>query len=169
MVKKSTLSLSTRDIVIMGLMLAVVESAKYALSSVPGVEVVTLLFIIYTLFLEKKIIYILPAFYIIEGALFGFGIWWFMYVYIWAILALLTYLFRKIKSVWFWSIFSGLYGLLFGLLCCPVYFATGGINMAISWWISGIPTDVIHGISNFLVCLILFKPLRRALDILERK
>ena len=156
--------ISTKDIVLMGIMLAVLEVGKFALSFIAGVEVVTLLFILYTLFFGKKIFYMLPAFLIIEGIIGGFGIWWFMYVYIWAILVFITYLCRKHESMWFWSIICGLFGLLFGTLCCPVYFVTFGTQTAISWWIAGIPTDIIHGVSNFILCMILFKPLKKVLD-----
>lgn len=152
----------------MGIMLAIIEIAKLALSSIAGVEVVTLLFIVYTLFFGMKMVYMLPAFLLIEGVLGGFGIWWFMYVYIWALLVVITYTFRKNKSVWFWSMISGLFGLFFGLLCCPVYFITNGINTGFTWWLAGIPTDVLHGISNFVLCLILFKPLNDVLSYLKR-
>ncbi len=33
-----------------------------------------------------------------------------------------------------------MFGLLFGMLCAPVYAVTGGWAFAVSWWISGIPT-----------------------------
>ena len=35
----------------------------------------------------------------------------------------------------------------------------GGLSMAVTWWIAGIPYDIIHCVSNFFVTLILFKPL----------
>ena len=164
MITNNKTRLTTKDIALMGIMLTIIEIAKFALSFIAGVELVTLLFIIYTLFFEKKMIYFLPAFLLTEGLLNGFGIWWFMYVYIWAILVLLTYLFRKHQSILFWSAFSGLFGLSFGLLCSPVYLFVGGTQMMISWWISGIPTDIIHGISNFIVCMILFIPLKKIVN-----
>lgn len=160
---KNEFALKTRDVVLIGIALAIVESVKLVLGFIPGVEIVSLLFIIYTLFFQKKMVYMLPAFCLLEGVMYGFGIWWFMYLYIWAILTLVVYLFRNKTSVWFWSTLSGIYGLLFGLLCCPAYFVTGGMGMAISWWIAGIPTDIVHGISNFTICLILLKPLSRVL------
>lgn len=159
----------TKDIAVMGIMLAIIEAAKFALSFIAGVEIVTLLFILYTLFFDKKMVYVLPVFLIIEGIIGGFGIWWFMYVYTWAILIIVSYLFRKRTSMWFWSIISGLFGLLFGTLCCPVYFITFGTETAISWWIAGIPTDIIHGVSNFILCMILFKPLKKVMDNIKRK
>ena len=165
---KENLSITTKDIVLMSMMVTIIEIAKFSLSFIAGVEVVSLLFIIYTLFFQKKMAYVLPMFYLIEGVLYGFGIWWFMYIYIWAILVFITYLFRKNKSIWVWSIISGIFGLIFGLLCCPIYFITGGPHMAITWWIAGIPTDIIHGISNFIVCMVLFKPLNKVMITLNR-
>lgn len=153
--------ISTKDIALAGVMLAIVEVAKLALSFISGVEVVTLLFIFYTLSFGKKMCYVLPAFLIIEGIIGGFGIWWFMYVYIWAILVVITYLLKKHTSIWLWCTVSGIFGLLFGTLCCPVYFIAFGTKIAVSWWIAGIPTDIIHGVSNFIICMILFKPLKR--------
>ena len=149
---RNNITITTKDIVLIGTMLTTLEVAKYLLSFISGIEVISLLFIVYTLFFEKKMVYLLSAFYIVEGALYGFGIWWFMYLYIWALLVFITYLFRKNNSVWFWSTLSGLYGLLFGLLCSPVYLVIGGVQMAASWWITGISTDIIHGISNFILC-----------------
>ena len=32
-----------------------------------------------------------------------------------------------------------------------------------TWWIAGIPFDLVHGISNLILALILFQPLRRIL------
>ena len=52
--KNNKLSLTTKDIVLIALSLSVIEVAKFTLGFVPGVEVVSLLFIIYTLFFEKK-------------------------------------------------------------------------------------------------------------------
>ncbi len=164
---KEKLKLTTKDIVLIGIMLSIIEVVKFSLSAIAGVELVTLLFIIYTLFFRKKMVYVLPAFYLIEGILFGFGTWWFAYIYIWAILVLLVYLFRKNQSVWFWSILSGIFGLSFGFLCSFVYIAIGGMNMAITWWIAGIQTDIVHGISNFFVCLVLFKPLNRVINMIK--
>ena len=36
--------------------------------------------------------------------------------------------------------------------------------MAFSWWVSGIPYDVIHCVSNTVLVFALFLPLRRALE-----
>ena len=153
----------------MGVMLAVIEISKLALGFIAGVELVTLLFIIYTLFFEKKMIYFLSTFILLEGILNGFNIWWLAYIYIWSLLVLVTYLFKEYKKyVFFWSLLSGIFGLMFGVLYCPIYFITNGINTGIAWWIAGLPTDLIHGISNFVLCVILFRPLNNILGKLRK-
>ena len=73
--------ISVYDIVIIGMMTAALESAKMALSFVPNVELVTLLIILFTLTIGKRVYYAIAAFVLVEGILYGFGIWWIMYVY----------------------------------------------------------------------------------------
>ena len=36
--------------------------------------------------------------------------------------------------------------------------------MALSWWISGIPYDVIHCVSNAVLAFVLLPPLRRLME-----
>ena len=43
------LRITTRDVAQIGVMIATIEAAKMALSVIPGVEIVTLLIILYTL------------------------------------------------------------------------------------------------------------------------
>lgn len=160
---KQPLKLTTKDIALMGVMIATLEAAKLALSFLPNVELVTLFIILYTLFFGKRIFYVIFAFLLIEGCIYGFGIWWIMYLYIWPLLAILTRLFQKQKSVWFWSVLSGLYGLFFGALCSIPYLFLGGWHTAFAWWIAGIPMDILHCISNFVLCLVLFVPLSTVL------
>lgn len=53
---------------------------------------------------------------------------------------------------------------MFGGLCSLVYLGFGGIKTAFAWWIAGIPYDILHGISNFVLMLILYRPIRKVLD-----
>ena len=158
---------TARDIALIGVMIATLEVAKLAMSYLPNIELVTLLIILYTLFFGKRIYYVLVAFVLIEGCLYGFGIWWFMYLYIWPLLAILTNLFKKQQSVWFWSIFCGIYGLFYGALCSITYIFISGFKGAFAWWVAGIPFDIIHCISNFVLCMVLFIPLRKVMKMLK--
>ena len=141
-------------------MIAALEAVKHALAFLPNVELVTLLIILYTLYFGDKIIYVIASFILLEGCWYGFGLWWVMYAYIWPLLALLTYLLRKQESVWVFSVLSGGFGLCFGALCSIPYFFIGGAKTAFAWWVAGIPYDLIHCVSNFLLCRVLFLPLK---------
>lgn len=153
-----------KEIVIMGMMTAVAFASQIAMSFLPNIEIVTLLFILYTLVLGKKVFLVIYAFVLLEGIFYGFGLWWLNYLYIWALLAIVVLIFRKQESVWFWSILSGFYGLLYGALCAVIYLFIGGINTAFAYWVSGLGFDVTHCIGNVVVCLILYRPLRYVLE-----
>ena len=112
----------TRDIALTGVMIATMEAVKMALSFLPGVELVTLLIVLYGLVFGRRIYYAIAAFVLIEGCLYGFGVWWVMYLYIWPLLAFFARLFRKHEEAWFWAVVTGFYGLLFGALCAlPIW------------------------------------------------
>lgn len=153
-------SLKVKDIAQIGMMIATIEVAKNALAFLPNVELVTLLFILYTLTFGRKVLYVVPAFILLEGTIYGFGLWWVMYLYTWPLLVFITWLFRRQESVLFWSVLSGVFGLMFGALCSIPYFIGGGVAAGVAWWIAGIPYDILHCIANFLICLILYVPLR---------
>ena len=163
--------ITARDIALIGMMIAVIEVSKFALAQVPNVELTTFWIIIFTLYLGKRIFYVIPAFILIEGAVYGFHLWWIMYLYVWPLLALLTFIFRKQKSVWFWSILSGVFGLMFGFLCSFTYVVIGiveggirnGLYAGFAYWVAGIPFDIPHCIGNFVIMLVLYIPIRTAM------
>ncbi len=162
---KEKKKISTREIVLIGLMVASIEAVKIPLSVIPGVELVSLLMVLYTLVFGQRLMYYgITAFVILEGILHGFGIWWFMYMYSWPLLAFLTHLLRKNQSLLIWSGFLAIYGLCYGALCSIPYYFAGGIGTAVTWWVRGIPVDILHGLSNFVVCFVLFKPLQNILQ-----
>lgn len=160
---KSKTKITVRDIAITGMMIATIEVAKNALAFIPNVELVSLLVILFTLYFGKKILFVIPAFILLEGCIYGFGLWWIMYLYVWPFLALITYIMRKQESVWVWAIMSGSFGLAFGALCSIPYIVLSGPKAAFAWWVSGIPFDILHCVSNFVLCLVLFKPLSKVM------
>jgi len=155
--------ITVKDIALIGVMVAVIEACKFALSAIPNVELTSFWIIVFTLMFKKKIFVVIPVFILIEGAVFGFGLWWVMYLYAWPLLAIVTFIFHKIKSVWLWSVVSGMFGLLFGAMCAIPYLFVGGPSTAFTWWIAGIPWDLVHGVSNFIIMLVLFHPITRAM------
>jgi len=45
----------------------------------------------------------------------------------------------------------------------------GGVPYAIAKWISGIPFDIMHCAGNFVIALLLFKPMRQLMEKLYGK
>ena len=162
------MKLSVKDLVLIALLSALLLVSQVGLAFLPNVEVVSLLIILYTLFFKKKTLYIIYIFALMEGLIYGFGIWWFMYLYVWTILWGITLLFREERNPVIWAFISGFFGLCFGMLCSVPYFITGGVKMGLAWIASGLMADIIHGIGNFFVALILFKPLYAAFEKVHR-
>ena len=167
----NTSNLHTKDIARLGLMIAVLEVSKLALANLPNIEIVSFWVILFTLTFGLRTIYAIYGFVLIEGVLYGVHFWWAAYLYVWTILALVTWAFRKQQSVLFWCILSALFGLFFGALCAIPYFITGtlsgglynGLLAGFSWWIAGIPFDLIHGIANFVLMFVLYHPVNNVL------
>ena len=157
------------DICLMALLGVVLVASKQALAALPNIELVSLFTILFTLVFRRRVLGALGVFLLLQGLLYGFGSWWAMYLYVWPLLALLTWLFRWMDKAWQWAIFSGLYGLAFGTLCSLVYLPVGGPSMALAWILSGLPFDAVHAAGNFALALVLYRPLRLALDRLERQ
>lgn len=156
----------TKDICLIGIMVAVIEVCKATMTFLPNIELTTFWLIMFTLFFGKKVVFVVPVFILIEGCLYGFGSWWIMYLYTWPLLVLVTWIYRKQESLWFWSVLSAVFGLLFGLFCSIPYYVLGaidgglrgGLHAGFTWWVAGIPWDLVHGISNFVLMMVLYKP-----------
>lgn len=156
-----------RDIVMIAMLSAIVFAAQVALRFIPNVELVTVLIILYTIIFGRKTLYVIYIFVFLEGLIYGFGMWWYGYLYVWTILYFIVRLNRNKYSPLFWAIISGGYGLIFGALFAIVNLFTMGLPSAAAFWIAGIPFDVIHCISNFIITLFLFLPLRNTIKHLQ--
>lgn len=152
--------MKAKDIVIIGALSAVLLVSQIAFSFLPNIELVSVLVIAFTLVLERKTLYIIYVFAFCEGLYYGFGLWWVMYLYVWTILYFLVRLFRSQTSRVFWAALAGGFGLIFGALCSIPYFFVSGIGGGLAYWIRGIPFDLLHGASNFIVTLAILPSLK---------
>ncbi len=158
--------MTTRKLVALSLLAAVMVGLQVALAALPNIEAVSLLVMVYTVVLGSGVAYILAVFVVLEMLLWGVHTWVLSYLYVWAVLAALAWLLRRMESRLGWALLSGAYGLSFGALCALVYLPVGGWRMFAATWVAGIPFDLLHCAGNFGMALLLFKPCRRVLSYL---
>lgn len=156
--------LGARDIVLFGLLGALLLVAKLALAFLPNIEPVTLLVAVYASVLGWRALCPVYVYVALEYMIWGFGLWSACYLYVWAVLALAAILLRRMESPIGWAILCAAFGLCFGALCALVYWISGGWQFALAWWVQGIPFDLLHCAGNFVMALVLFQPCRKVLS-----
>ena len=161
--------MTTRKLVALSLLAAVMVGLQVALAALPNIEAVSLLVMVYTVVLGSGVAYILAVFVVLEMLLWGVHTWVLSYLYVWAVLAALAWLLRRMESRLGWALLSGAYGLSFGALCALVYLPVGGWRMFAATWVAGIPFDLLHCAGNFAMALLLFQPCRRVLTALWQR
>lgn len=152
---------AARQTALFGLLGGALFAAKMAMAGLFNIEPVSLLVMLYAVCFGWQGLYAVYLYVLLEFACWGVGLWSVSYLYVWLILFCLARLLRRMESPFGWAALSGCFGLLFGALFTPVYWVTGGWAFALSWWVSGLPADLAHGIGNFVIALALFNPLRR--------
>ena len=152
---------AARDMVLLAAFAALMVAGQVALAVIPNVEMVSLLVIVCALTFGARSLLAVYAFVAAEAMIYGFGLWVINYMYIWALLAVVSILLRRVEGRLLWALISGLYGLMFGALCAIPYLFIGGVKMAFSYWAAGIVFDLIHAAGNFVTALVLIEPLMK--------
>jgi len=156
---------TVKDVVVVAFLSAMLTVGKLSLASVPNVEVVSFLFILYTVVFGWRYgLLTAIVFATIEILIWGFGLWTVGYYLVWPLLVLLTTLLPKmLQNIYGYTVLSGAFGLSFGLLFA-LY--TGPLTNVSIWayWLNGIMFDLVHMVGNVAVMLVLYLPARRALE-----
>ena len=161
--------MGARELVLLALLGALLWVSKMALAWLPNIEPVSLLLVVYTVVLGWRVLAPLYVYVAMELLIWGIGFWSICYTYVWLVLVLLAMVFRRMESPLGWAGLSGAFGLSFGALCALVYWVSGGWAFALSWWVSGIPFDLLHCAGNFAMALVLFRPCKNVLTRLMRQ
>lgn len=162
--QKRKLRLALYEIALFGILGGMTFVAKMVMAGFANIEPVSLMVMLFAVTFGKKAVFPIYVYVLLEYVLFGFGLWSVYYLYIWLVLALAAWLLRGMTHPLGWAILSGLFGLSFGALCAPVDLLVGGWSYAVAQWVSGIPFDIAHCLGNFAMVLLLFVPLRGALE-----
>ena len=147
---------------------AMTFGAKYVMSFLPNIEPVSLFVMLFAVVFGKKWVYPVYLYVAMEILFYGINLWNINYLYIWAVLAVAALCLKKMTHPLGWAMLSGVFGLLFGALCGIVDVFIGGFSYAAAKWVSGIPFDIAHCAGNFVIALLLFRPLRRLMEKLYR-
>lgn len=156
--------MGARELVLLALLGALLLVTKLALAWLPNIEPVSLLVLVYTAVLGWKALAPVYVYVMMEILIWGLGFWNLCYTYVWLVLVVLAMLFRKMESPLGLGSALRAFGLSFGALCALVYWVTGGWAFALSWWVSGIPFDLLHCAGNFAMALVLFRPWQTGAD-----
>ena len=162
--RKKQSKLTAAETAIFAMLGAVMFCSKIIMEVLPNIHILGMLTMVYTLVYRKKALFPIYVYVLLNGVFSGFATWWIPYLYIWAVLAVVSMFLKDMKSPLAWALLSGVFGLLFGALCAPVDVFIGGFAYAGSKWVSGIPFDLLHCGGNFGMALIMFKPLRNLLE-----
>ena len=161
-------ALPVREMVLFGVLGALMFALQVAMAFLPNIEPVSLLVMIFAAVFGWKCLYPVYIFVIMEILFYGLSLWNIYYLYVWAVLAAASLFLRKTESVWGRAILSAAFGLLFGALCAIGDVFIGGFGYAAAKWVSGIPFDVTHCVGNFVIAALLFRPLRNWTEKLYR-
>ena len=148
--------------------------SKVIMEVLPNIHLLGMLTMVYTLVFRTKALIPIYLYVVLNGVYAGFNVWWIPYLYIWTILWGVTMLLpkrmpTKVACV-VYPIVCSLHGFLFGVLYAPAQAMFFKLSFAetIAWISTGAVFDVIHGISNFAVGLMIV-PFTELLRKLARK
>lgn len=153
---------SIKRLVLMALFSATAFVLQIALASFPNIELVTLWFLVIAQMITlKESFIVIFIFTLLEALVWGFGDWVIGYLWIWLLWMVMIQMLKPTlkKNEFAWAFLGLLYGLIFGGLFAIQYALMYGVQMGMLYWLRGLLFDLIHGASNFILILILYKPL----------
>jgi energy-coupling factor transport system substrate-specific component len=139
---------------LMGTLMVVLQVARRFL---PNIEPVSFLIILSSLAFGWPTLWAILVFVFAEGMLYGFlPSWWVGYLILWPLLCAATMLLSKpLQKNLNRALFSGAFGLCFGLLYAIGYIPFMGFYGALGYWVAGLPFDALHMVGNYFIMLFL--------------
>ncbi len=172
--KKKGRFLQIREMVVFAMLGTVMFCSKILMELLPNIHLLGMLTILYTVVFRKKALIPIYLYVMLNGVYGGFNLWWFPYLYIWMILWAMTMLIpqgapKKIRCI-LYPLIGCIHGFAFGVLYSPGQALMFGLNFqqTVAWILSGLPFDLIHGISNLFTGMLVL-PLSELLGKLLRK
>ena len=167
------MKLTAKETAVFAMLGALMYASKVIMEIAPNIHLIGVFVIAITIVYRKKALYPIYIFVLLTGLLNGFSAWWVPYLYIWTVLWAVTMVLprkmpAKVRPFVYMAV-CALHGFGYGVLYAPAQALMFGLNFQgmISWIITGLPFDMIHGVSNFF-CGILIMPIVSVLRMAER-
>lgn len=152
---------------------ALMFCSKLIMEFLPNLHLLGMFTMLLTVVYRSRALIPIYIYVILNGLYSGFNLWWIPYTYIWAVLwgaamLLPRKMSDKTASV-VYPIVCCLHGLFFGVLYAPCQALMFGMDFKqmLVWIGAGFYFDLIHGISNFAMGLLIL-PLSKLLLKLEK-
>jgi len=149
------------EIALFPLLGGIMFTSKLLMEFLPNVHLLGMLTATYTVVFRKKALIPIYVYIFLNGLFSGFATWWLPYLYIWTILwgafMVLPKIMSKKVCMIVYPVICSLHGFLFGTLYAPAQALIYGLDFkgTVAWIIAGFPFDVIHGISNLFVGMLI--------------
>ena len=148
--------------------------SKIIMELLPNIHLLGMFTMVFTIVFRKKALVPIYVYVLLNGLYSGFNMWWIPYLYIWTVLWGATMLLPKKlppkAAPIIYAVVCSLHGFLYGVIYAPAQALMFGLDFKgmITWIATGLPYDLIHGVSNFISGLILIVPIISILKIAER-
>ena len=160
---------TVKETVLFGILGALMYASKLAMEVLPNIHILGVLVIAFTITFRKKALYPIYVFVLLLGLFNGFNTWWIPHLYLWTVLWAVTMILpkklpKKVAPFVYMAV-CAMHGFLYGTLYAPAQAILFGLDFKgmIAWIISGLPFDIVHGISNFF-CGALIVPIVKILQ-----
>ena len=124
--------LTLREIALFGVLGALTFGAKFAMSWLPNIELVSLFVMVYAVVFGRKCLFPIYTYVVMEFLFYGVHLWSINYLYIWAVLWLFAMLLPqnmpKAVAMPVYMVVCGLHGLAFGALYAPFHALVFGLS-----------------------------------------
>jgi len=153
--------ITVQETVIFAMLGTLMFCSKIIMELLPNIHLLGMLTMVFTVVFRVKALLPIYVYVMLNGIYSGFAMWWFPYLYIWAVLWAVTMLIpkkcpKKIAAL-IYPVICCLHGLGFGILYAPAQALMFGLDFdqMVAWVIAGFPFDITHGISNFFAGMLI--------------
>ena len=167
------MKLKVRETAVFGVLGAMMFASKLAMEALPNIHLLAIFTVAFTVVYRAKALYPIYIFTVLLGLYAGFNLWWIPHLYLWMLLwgaaMLLPKRMPRGAALIVYAVLCSLHGMLYGALYAPAQALMFGFtfDQTVAWIAAGLPWDIVHGIGNLGLGLLVL-PMVTLLRRLER-